>query len=545
MKSVGVLGGGVGGLSAAHELAERGFDVTVYEQRDAFGGKARSINKPHSANGGRKPLPGEHGFRFFPGFYRHLTDTMSRIPTPDGTVAHHLVDATRILLARAGAQHNELIVPTQAPTTLNDFAALTKVVYEFGFKLGVNPVELAFFVQRIATLLSSCDERRYNEFENQSWWDFVGAEKKSPAFQKFLADGLTRTLVAARAREMSARTGGLILCQLLFDMARVSGHADRVLDGPTSEVWINPWLDRLKRLGVKRRDGCEVTGIHCKGRRITAVALKTSSGDQRVEHDFYIAALPVERLIELLTPDLCAAEPRLALLSNLKWRWMNGVQYYLDRDVPLQRGHTIFIDSAWSLTAISQAQFWPGVEFDDLGDGKVDGILSVDVSEWERVSPRTGLTAKQSTQEQIFDEVWAQMADSINDGTLQKANIVDQFLDPDVVLPNLKPQSEAVNLEPLLINTAGSWRSRPDAVTDIENFFLAADFVRTYTDLATMEGANEAARRAVNGLLDAADSAASRCELWKLSEPAMFAPLRALDSVRWRLESPLRKLRAQ
>jgi uncharacterized protein with NAD-binding domain and iron-sulfur cluster len=152
------------------------------------------------------------------------------------------------------------------------------------------------------------------------------------------------------------------------------------------------------------------------------------------------------------------------------------------------------------------------------------------------------LTAKESTKKQIFDEVWAQMADHINDGTMQRSNIVDQFLDPDVVLPNLKPKSEAVNLEPLLINTAGSWRSRPDAVTDIENFFLAADFVRTYTDLATMEGANEAARRAVNGLLDAAESAASRCGVWKLHEPAMFAPLRALDSICWRLESPLRKL---
>jgi glycine/D-amino acid oxidase-like deaminating enzyme len=30
MTSVAILGGGVGGLTAAHELAERGFDVTVY-----------------------------------------------------------------------------------------------------------------------------------------------------------------------------------------------------------------------------------------------------------------------------------------------------------------------------------------------------------------------------------------------------------------------------------------------------------------------------------------------------------------------------------
>ena len=67
------------GLAAAHELVERGFDVTVYE-RNALGGKARSIPVPDTAAGGRKALPGEHGFRFFPGFYHHVPDTMRRIP---------------------------------------------------------------------------------------------------------------------------------------------------------------------------------------------------------------------------------------------------------------------------------------------------------------------------------------------------------------------------------------------------------------------------------------------------------------------------------
>jgi hypothetical protein len=49
-----------------------------------------------------------------------------------------------------------------------------------------------------------------------------------------LPDGLTRTLVAAQAREISARTGGDILLQPPFDLTRVGGHADRLPDGPTS-----------------------------------------------------------------------------------------------------------------------------------------------------------------------------------------------------------------------------------------------------------------------------------------------------------------------
>jgi uncharacterized protein with NAD-binding domain and iron-sulfur cluster len=42
MQKVIVIGGGVGGLSCAHELAERGYEVHVYEARASWGGKARS-----------------------------------------------------------------------------------------------------------------------------------------------------------------------------------------------------------------------------------------------------------------------------------------------------------------------------------------------------------------------------------------------------------------------------------------------------------------------------------------------------------------------
>ncbi len=58
--------------------------------------------------------------------------------------------------------------------------------------------------------------------------------------------------------------------------------------------------------------------------------------------------------------------------------------------------------------------------------------------------------------------------------------------------------------------------------------------MKTVTDLATMEGANEAARRAVNGLLSA-EGRSDFCELFPLTEPLGF--LREWDRRRF-----LRKL---
>ena len=90
-----------------------------------------------------------------------------------------------------------------------------------------------------------------------------------------------------------------------------------------------------------------------------------------------------------------------------------------------------------------------------------------------------------------------------------------------------------VNLEPLLINTAGSWSDRPNATTRIDNLMLAADYVRTNTDLATMEGANEAARRAVNGVLAASGRASPPCGVLPLEEPGALAWLREDDARRF------------
>ena len=536
-----VLGGGVAGLSAAHELAERGFSVTVCEARELPGGKARSFPVPGSGTDGRGDLPAEHGFRFFPGFYRHLPDTMARVPVGGGRTARdNLVGATRILLARAGGRA-EIVAGAHLPESLEDIAVLSRFLLVLMTDLGIPPEDHAWFVNRLLVLLTSCDERRLGQWEAESWWTFVDADHRSDAFQAFLADGLTRTLVAARAREMSARTGGLILLQLLFDLTRAGGRADRVLDAPTNEAWITPWAEHLRGLGVELRLACPVGGIALgPDGRIAGVTVTADGAAETLTADYYVAALPVEVMAQLAGQPLRDAEPRLAGLDRLVTRWMNGIMYYLDRDVPFVHGHAIYIDSAWALTSISQRQFWKGYDLEAHGDGRVEGILSVDVSEWDRASPRLGKVAMRCTAEEIAEEVFAQLTDHLDDGALARENVLRWFLDPAIQFPN---PTGATNLEPLLINTAGSWAHRPEAATRVPNLVLASDYVRTHTDLATMEGANEAARRAVNAILDADGSAAQRCTVFRLREPALFAPARLVDRVLWRLRRrPVRPL---
>jgi uncharacterized protein with NAD-binding domain and iron-sulfur cluster len=542
-KKVVILGGGVAGMSAAHELVERGFDVHVYELKSLQGGKARSMDVPDSATGGRKPLPGEHGFRFFPRFYKHLPDTMSRIPFPGNPlgVFNNLTEATRGEMARYGKK--PIVLVTRFPRNPADIEAVIKEIFE-GKDTGLSKDDLEFFASRLWVLVSSCYERRLAEYEKMSWWDFIGAEQRGPAYQQLLAIGLTRTLVAAKAKEASARTGGDILLQLIFDMVRPGVSSDRLLNAPTNDAWLDPWLAYLKEKGVNYQLNSSVEKILCDGQVITGAIIRQGNQEFEVNADYYISALPIEVISTKVTPAMIKADPYLKNLQELApcVAWMNGIQFYLKKNIDIVPGHTIYIDTPWALTSISQRQFWPSVNFENIGDGTVQGVLSVDISDWETpgtlfINPETGKykCASQCTRQEIKEEIWHQLKTSLNVETviLSDEMLHSWFLDTDIVIPDDNRPHPTVNLEPLLVNKEDTWKLRPEAATNIPNLFLASDYVRTYTDLATMEGANEAARRAVNAILRKSGSKEPECELWNLHEPDLLRPWRAHDEKRF------------
>jgi uncharacterized protein with NAD-binding domain and iron-sulfur cluster len=570
-QKVVILGGGVAGLSAAHELIERGFTVEVFEKLKIPGGKARSIpvlegvvrhgsknehidhiatlvGREASSTGlsrtlrtRRQFVPGEHGFRFFPNFYRHVIDTMSRIPFGTGTVLDNLVDTTHVLLAHYDKAGIEL--PARFPENVYEIATALRT-----FLWGISPrndipyAEIEHFARCFWRIMTSCEERRFDEYEKMDWWDFIGAEDRSEGYQKLLAIGMTRSLIAAKARSASVKTIGDILVQIMFFGILVPGaSADRLLNGPTNQVWIQPWLDHLTTKGLAYHLDAEVTEIHAGGGRIAGATVRLGGNTIRATGDWFIGALPVERMAPLITPTMMALDPSLANLAPLSnsVQWMNGIQFYLLRDVPITHGHIIFIDSPWALTAVSQRQFWAAIDFADWGDGTTRGIISVDISQWDTPG-LNGKAAIDCTREEIAEETWAQLKRSLNvDGAvlLRDEDLHFWFLDPDIVDDSTHP-SRRGDVEPLLVNNANTWRLRPEAATAIPNFFLASDYVRTHTDLATMEAANEAARRAVNAILERSGSDRPRCSVWNLHEPDALAPLRAYDLARYQAGLP-------
>ncbi|MEU2787983.1 FAD-dependent oxidoreductase [Streptomyces sp. NPDC007100] len=543
-RTVAVLGGGVAGLTAAHELAERGFHVTVYERKPGgLGGKARSMDVPDSARGGRRPLPGEHGFRFIPGIYHNLPDTLRRIPFPGNANGCHdnLVASTEVMLARTGGREDIRIpfsaIGTPPPVLTPDtFLRMLTGLLETFTRLPLH--EIAYFANRLLVFFTSCDRRRLDVWEHTPWWRYLRAASMSADYQRLLAIGLTRNIVATKAEIASTRTVATCAEAFVFNLLGrgADGQPDRVLNLPTNEAWIDPWVAHLRSLGVQFRVGWTVRDLRLAGGRIAeAVVTGPDGARQPVAADHFVQAMPVEHARTTWNAAVRAADPQLARCDRLVTDWMTGIQFYLTEPTPVIHGHVNHIDSPWSLTAVGQAQYWKGRDFPaDYGDGTVADCLSVDISEWDRPGILYGKTAKQCTREQVAREVWAQMKAGLNDtgaAVLRDRTLHSWFLDPAVTgLGTPQPAND----EQLLIHPTGTWFDRPQSRTAIPNLFLAGDYVAVDIDLATMEGANASARQAVNALLDAAGSSAGRCTVGPPYRAPEFEALRRHDETRHR-----------
>lgn len=548
MPKVFIVGGGVGGLSAAHELAQRpglNLEVHLFESASHFGGKAAS--QAAHVDGVLAPGLGEHGFRFFPWFYRHLAETFAEIQLPGGTrVLDLLEESTHAGLALDGGVHH---VPRK--NLLLDFLQMTQTFVQ---GLGAPMTDMARYAGYLLKFHTSCHRRRAAVYEHQSWSEFSGMDdgEYTPGFAELL-EAIPTMLVAMEASRGSARTLGNVGQQMMFDFDTASyAKVDAVLQGPTSKIWIEPWVAQLGSKGVQLHTGHRLTAIVLNGakNRVQELHFQTGSGLKVIpvaSDGFCVCAVPIEAMAGLLTPALVSADPALQALHGLvnastpPWSDMIGVQYFLDTDLPMLKGHVAYPKTAWALTSVSQPQFWGAgsqVNADlaqEFGVTNLRGVVSVIASAWNTpvqdvASAVSGRSARDCTAQEIKDEVWRQLVAAAFPAGQPPPQPFAAHL--DVHVRDVQNGGFA-NETPLLIHPPGSYPKRPGAsLTNLQNLMLAADYVATHTELATMEGANEAGRRAVAAILTHLGvPQAQHPKVYELEEGVLFANARDLDCV--------------
>jgi uncharacterized protein with NAD-binding domain and iron-sulfur cluster len=553
-------------------------------------------------------VPGEHGYRFFPSFYSHMFDTMRRIPIPEasldtstvqGTVLQadssrsvfdNLVRATTLELAYRRRDGRDRAFALQR-TPAQSLEVVRRLVANLLEKAGYRGQDLARVTTRYLEYLTSCPERRWHEYEDMTWADFLGLDSGYSPYFATSMKGSAQALVAMSASKSDARTIGSVSMQLVLDQTRVGPCVDGILNGPTTTALFDPWQTYLASEGVTFTCG-KLVGFVGDDMAVRPVFAREAAGGWEVAPvapaDFYVIAIPMTDFQQLFDDEgrptgtglsgdarylnrqeleranednvaldeqertIAKDESRNDLRKYLAFkgvkkvherpdkgplRYMCGVQFFFGAGVNLVEGHSICVDSPWGVSFLSQMQYWQDRQ---RGDDGVRAVISAVFTRFETEAKDRDGDAKKAlecTPEELADRVWTQIRSTWDVARLGRLPQPEYFF----VDENLEWRgTRLTNKQPYLVNDVGTWEKRGGARTkdgdyvyclQLGHTVFAGSFMRTTTRLNTMEAANETGRRAVNAILDADGSEVPRCQLWNMEtdEAPDLLQLRDLD----------------
>lgn len=458
MPEVIIAGAGLAGISAAHRLLERGFDVTLLEANDYLGG---SLGAPQDRATGSFH---EHCYHMYLNWYHNFwtfTDEVGVrkdfIPMPIISNIRRNEQGRTYQLFNHGSPWTAVRNMLSGPShPANAF------IYDYSLLDLIGTTAFREDLLEKTSVLSFLTSRPYNTEEAINSSTRVLAEAFAcPSF-----------LSSARSYKSLIKYG-----------FRLPTPSMWLLTGNTSEHLFSPWRSYLEertagrgwgRLDIQllrsvrelhlsadgRVDRIRVgTMPHSLPRSRAATVQPTSSSWRTVQGDL-ILAVPPTQLAKLMSLDVVERAVSLWDVRRLRAEPMISFEIPFKRRLPnIPIGITLLLDSYYQLSFLDQSQIWAGCQ----GKTVLNLIASdagplVDFSDMDIIR----LLLQELKYFIIFDD-----ADIDWDRVHLQTNIGEE----------------------LFINEVGSWESRPTATCEIPNLFIAGDFCKTVVDVVTIEGA--------------------------------------------------------
>jgi uncharacterized protein with NAD-binding domain and iron-sulfur cluster len=525
-------------------------------------------------------LAGEHGYRFFPSFYRNLFDTLRRIPflepenrplelatggrfRKSGAPKDYRVDGENVLDRLVSLDRHALCFedgrsPLELPRSSDRSASTMMSMLDDAIeRLRLPPSDL---LRMQATLLryATSSRARRSEYEHLSWAQFSRSDEASDEFRRAMKHW-PRALVGLSSEKADSRSFGSVQVQLLLDQAREDGLRDGSLDAPTSEAWLDPWRRYLNRhLGVTFHVGT-LDSIDANGGVRRTVKSNAGAQSDEVPPDAYVVvALDLSSLLAMQrhgrlalrgdTPinDLRELERRIRMQAiDPPFSDFVGVQFFLEEDHSILRGHIYYPDSPWALTSVSPVQYRR-----DRPDKRTRaaGMVSVVIGDLDATHKKApgdpGCSMREcQTKEEIARRVWMQIraASKYAESPLPEQPLAFHIDSGWHQTEGADGKLAWVNSTPFLVNDvalADWWPETPGAYrVHGGRFAFAGTWLRTNTRLVTMEAACESGRHAANAILEhyaacAENAAYAKVRTFDLEdlEPKDLDWLRRLDA---------------
>jgi hypothetical protein len=533
-----VFGSGPSGLTAAHELAERGYKVCVLEKDSFIGGKPVSgFGHPYKAISGKLDknlyMPMEHAFRVYPENYLNLIDVMKRIPHPEGgNVTDYFT--------------NELHVASNTNNIPENVSFLSMIQ---------SKLEFIFFLLALFIPYSLYEERSLEKYDKIYLSELMEINKRSPQMKQYL-QRLAGSAASGNPRIMSSIS---VINLLLNYYLAPNSSGFRTFKRPTNIAWIYPWIDYLESLKVTFLTSHQVIGfdfdpinsLECP--KIKCLKIITPKGIVSMSAKYYISAIPANNVVDLIESNLQMVryDPRLYSMYKIVTLPATGVQLYYDRPIKELSKQFILMsltDHPWELTYIDQSTYWDDDYTSDIkGNRKKYGVITIYTAVLNEPGRIIPLTIAECTAEQIAEEMFTEVEREFKKRGIPmgKKNRVGyachDFQNPTKSKHEFSHLGNDIDDERLHFCVPDMYKVRPKPETVyLRNLILAGAYTQNKTYyVSTMESASESGKRAAQTVLSRLKSKKNKVNIYESVNPPWFIKLlRNFDSFLYSLGLP-------
>ncbi len=492
-KKVIIMGGGIGGLTVAHELADSNnkYEIHIYEKNSIIGGMARSGVKIRNG----VELPTEYCWRIYGPNYDNLRSILKQIPLKNDrekTVHDNLVDISDYMVA----DQNTIIHMNNRLKTLLEIRHVFKYV-PFRQKYTVLSKILYCF-------LISTD--RLNKLDNTSWNEFIDSDNiLCHDMKKYIID-IMGPYLGADARQVNVPSVAKTL-----ESFKVFNRPISVMNSPTNEAWFDHWKVYLENKGVYFHMNSEISKIESDGNTIQSITLENN---ELIKGDIFFCSLPVEKVSQITSLSI----PGITELAQRGHQLMVSIQLYFDKKINFTNKYTAMYipDSPWQLVIEPQGSIW-GKTYSDIHD-----LWSVGLCDHIRPGNLIKKPFLECSHLEIQQEVWHQILNSelCSHLALDKVCVLDYN-----VWDTYQYNGKLIEThEPKFSTNKGTYFLRPKNKTEYENLYFATGYTQTETDMFEMESAAESGKRAARYL-------EKHIKVFSCDRPLFLTPYRFLDAI--------------
>lgn len=529
-----VMGAGIGGLTLAHELAKKDFDVTVYERNDIVGGLARS--RYHKEPDSGETYPVEYSWRVYGTHYNNLLRILGEIPRSEktGTVFDSLVKVYSFVFARFDKEEVVVAHGKNVKKLIESFVTgdRTKILSKVFYSITMST-------------------QRMDSMENVKWKDFC--DDLSPEAQKFMVR-MWGPVLGMDPSHMSFSVIARILQVILGGFLGATGSL-YLLNKPTSDGWFDEWTEHLKKNGVKIKTGHEIQDIKLNGGLIKNIAVKNKATGEITNDiaDYYVCAMSTEAIADIVTKNQQLSKSKtlanIVLLAEKSRQIQLSVQIFLDQKLkyPVEDDLVVYLpDTPWAIIIEPEAKVWRQTY---STDEKVKTILSVGICQTDAPGIVFNKAFTKCNKQEIREEVWQQIIKSYrmsnikteSGETIDHANIELFYMWDSFQFNQEKREIEV--WEPKFSNNANTLEYQPSHETEIPNLLFATGYTKTARYIYSMESAAEAGTRAANAIIKknnldkGADDSLTKVHEFYTS-PLILRPLALIDRAMFKLGLP-------